>query len=598
MPLSTQNLQDMLSGFQPQEYRFLERPTSAQNPVHLDVRSGNGSTLRFRLWVFEITHGGGDRSAEESRIQITNAPAASSGLDHGGVTDLILGYSPSRQVIAAYDRRWLEKRMIAGSGSPSVQLRESEFAGALANGMHRISKSAAFGAADIVTMTPALFPKYLEDHAALLSGAAPLIGVSASTPATPQSVWEYCLSAGYYFEPDLLARYIAAIATKPFVILAGISGAGKSKMAELVAEYYSATSGSAATGSSADAEAVTGSGYVFEKTETSNRLKPRFTLVPVRPDWIDNQSVLGYVNPITGRYESTQALDLMLRAQADYQSSTDKAAAPRHFILLDEMNLARVEHYFSDWLACSESRRPGPTGEVVQQCVPLHRHAVAVASVSDAEGVMRDVNIPTTVEIPTNVIVTGTVNIDETTFGFSPKVLDRSMVIEFNAVDLEGVAVSAGSSAAAVFRFPLDLPPFRLPTLSDFKGLPVNASRHLVAINKILEDAQLHFGYRSAAEIGVFMEIYHSILPADPADADMLRAMDGAVLQKVLPRIQGNRARIEHSLMALLRYFRDLDTVAPDDLQVSSVAKLPQSYLRGFEMLDRLRSFGFTTFFR
>ena len=74
----------------------------------------------------------------------------------------------------------------------------------------------------------------------------------------------------------------------------------------------------------------------------------------MRPDWIDNQSIIRFVNPITESYESTQALDLILRARRTLTTAPAKAAAPRYFMLLDEMNLARVEHYFSDWLACAE----------------------------------------------------------------------------------------------------------------------------------------------------------------------------------------------------------------------------------------------------
>ena len=99
----------------------------------------------------------------------------------------------------------------------------------------------------------------------------------------------------------------------------------------------------------------------------------RFALVAVRPDWTDHQSILGFVNPITECYESTQVLDLVLRAERALDAADEKPSAPRYFMLLDEMNLARVEHYFSDWLACSESRRLRPDGSITQQAVPLHR---------------------------------------------------------------------------------------------------------------------------------------------------------------------------------------------------------------------------------
>src|SRR5262249_43092493 len=151
------------------------------------------------------------------------------------------------------------------------------------------------------------------------------------------NVLEYCSNQGFLFEPDLIARYLASLLTKPFVILAGVSGTGKSKLAELVAEFYTRTAVRANARGHSSSEAK----LVFTAVKGS-RDQTRFALVAVRPDWIDNQSMLGFVNPITERYESTQALDLILRAKQALDTTDDKAEAPRYFMLLDEMNLARV----------------------------------------------------------------------------------------------------------------------------------------------------------------------------------------------------------------------------------------------------------------
>ncbi len=601
MALSLQDLQEMTSGFAAKGYRCLQRPMSPQNPVKLDWTDYDGRIWKFRLWVYEVTHGGGFRDEKESRIQITNAPSKADGMDQGGAIDLIMGYSPSRRVLVAYDRRWLEKRMEKGEGSPSVQVREDEIQAALTKGMHHFKKGGvAFGVADIVTLTPEYFPEYLRNHKALLTGAMEAGSVTTVTESPNGSLWQFCLDRGFYFDPDLLARYVASLAAKPFVILAGVSGTGKSKMAELVAEYYSTSQTALAPATAAHPDPVASNAFVFD-AEKAAADPSRFALVPVRPDWIDNQSIMGFVNPITGKYESTQALDLMLRASKALEETDDQSSASRYFMLLDEMNLARVEHYFSDWLACAESRRYQDKN-ITQQPIPLHRHATAAAHLIGPDGIYTEVDVPNALEIPTNLVVTGTVNVDETTFGFSPKVLDRSMVIEFNDVDLNGMRYGVAAADLPAYRFPKVLPPFRLPTTENFKSLPLEAHDHLVAINKILEKAQLHFGYRSAAEISLFMQIYHSILPEDVDDAAMIRALDGALLQKVLPRIQGNRARIEEALCTLLWYFRNLaDPEENQDVQTikrDDVAKLPKSYSRGFEMLERLRGFGFVTFFK
>lgn len=591
----------MIGGFAAKGYGCIEQPRSPQNPVKFEWTDRDGTVRKFRLWVYEITHGGGFRDENESRIQITNAPSRADGMDHGGAIDLILGYSPSRKVVVAYDRRWLEKRMEKGEGSPSVQVKGEDIQAALTEGMHHFKKEGvAFGTADIVTLKPEFLPEYLSNHDALLTGAMETGTVIKTTEGISTSLWQFCLDRGFYFDPDLLARYVASLATKPFVILAGVSGTGKSKMAELVAEFYSADNATGAPVATASPPA-TGEAFVITPSKGVTK-RSRFALVPVRPDWIDNQSIMGFVNPITGKYESTQALDLMLRASKALKKATNKAAAPRFFMLLDEMNLARVEHYFSDWLACAESRRYRQDGSVSQQPIPLHRHSAATASLIGPNNTATEVSVPNSLAIPTNLIVTGTVNVDETTFGFSPKVLDRSMVIEFNDVDLDGMRHGVATEKLPAYRFPEDLPPFTLPTTDNFKALPQETHDHLVAINNILEKAQLHFGYRSAAEISAFMPIYNDILPEDPGDTAMLRALDSALLQKVLPRIQGNRARIEETLCMLLWYFRDLAVpTAGQDVQTikrEDQAKLPKSYSRGFEMLDRLRGFGFVTFFK
>lgn len=213
------------------------------------------------------------------------------------------------------------------------------------------------------------------------------------------------------------------------------------------------------------------------------------------------------------------------------------------------------------------------------------------------------VDVPRQLSLPTNLIVTGTVNVDETTYGFSPKVLDRSMVIEFDEVSLTGLRgnVEGTSSAEPAFRLPEFLPRFELATTNDYKALPEETHLHLVAINDILEEARLHFGYRSANEIARFLTVYSQMLPVDEADTAMLRALDIAILQKVLPRIQGNRAKIERPLGQLCMYLRELEMAAKgasfteDSIETP---RLPQSYKRAVDMLHSLSEFGFVSFFK
>lgn len=144
-------------------------------------------------------------------------------------------------------------------------------------------------------------------------------------------------------------------------------------------------------------------------------------------------------------------------------------------MLLDEMNLARVEHCFSDWLACTESRRDRGDGAIMQHPVPLHRSPNEMkARLVAPDGSMTEETVPPSLELPTNLVVTGTVNVDETTYGFSPKVLDRAMVIEFDTVDLDELRSPSGppASSGPVYRFPEALPPFRLARAEDYAALP------------------------------------------------------------------------------------------------------------------------------
>lgn len=607
MALSLNDHRAMLAGFQGAGYVRASEPGSTTNPVRIEWRV-DGHVRRYRLWAFDITHGGGGaevRAADEFRIQITNGPSEMTGFDADGVIDLLIGYSRLRDAIVAYDRRWLEswtqKREETGSGgSPSVQVKEADIQAGHDKGVHHLIKRANFGDAHIVTMSPALLPAYLFNFDNVLRGDMTSSEAQAGTPQPGQAtIFDHCRNQGFPFDPDLIARYLAALLAKPFVILAGVSGTGKSKLVELVAEFYSAT---AVTGPAPGEAPATGEGFVFAPAKGPPD-PTRFALVAVRPDWIDNQSILGFVNPITERYESTQALDLILRANRAIAAAAEKTSAPRHFMLLDEMNLARVEHYFSDWLACAESRRLRPDGSISQQLVPLHRSEKAMdTTLAKPDGTKETLPVPAALELPTNLVVTGTVNVDETTYGFSPKVLDRAMVLEFDEVDLERLRSGGAGVGAGGYRFPDTLPPFRLATAPDYASVPAGAHGHLVALNAILADARLHLGYRAANEIALFMKIYNGLLPEDTADTEWRRALDAAVLQKVLPRLSGNRAKLEPPLATLCAYLRDLELPAIDvsleSFDRAAVAALPKSYRRSIEMLESLRDFGFVSFFK
>jgi hypothetical protein len=371
-------------------------------------------------------------------------------------------------------------------------------------------------------------------------------------------------------------------------------------MAQLVAEYY-ARSPAGAPGSGVSSP-TTGPGFDFEAGAGTDR--SRIAFVPVRPDWTDNQAILGFLNPITQEYESTAALELILRARR----AADEARAagrmpPPYFLILDELNLARVEHYFSDFLSLIESRKTGAAGAIDQESIGLHRAGKVEVEAPRSNGTMETLTVPARLELPTNLYVTGTVNVDETTHGFSPKVLDRAFVLEFEDVDLEGFRTNVFASGPGAVELPRDLPPYELVTRAHFAALTTTAHEHLKAVNRILEEARLHIGYRTASEIALFVKRYEPMLTGRGPEAAEREALDAAILQKILPRIHGSRPRLELSLVRLALYLHDAVVPAaadPDTTIDSDVGStiFPASFTRTIEMLETLRSYGFVSFFK
>ena len=264
--------------------------------------------------------------------------------------------------------------------------------------------------------------------------------------------------------------------------------------------------------------------------------------MPVRPDWVDNRGLLGYFNPLTNEYSTTPFLSLLLDAQAEAERAEKEERDPYpFFVVLDEMNLARVEHYFSDFLSVLES------GE----SIPLHDSQEIEEGQNESE-------VPRNLKIPNNVFFTGTVNVDETTYMFSPKVLDRAFTIEFDRVDLEGY--SRGEIPSEPFGLSLDsadglLKPYRKPgreDWSEFNRRHGKLYKTLLQLQGILEPEHRHFGYRVANEIARFVNLARE--QSTDKDGAATAAFDLAVLQKVLPKFHGTQQELERLLRKLFRF--------------------------------------------
>lgn len=300
------------------------------------------------------------------------------------------------------------------------------------------------------------------------------------------SIYNLIKKEGFTFSVRQIINYYLSLKTKPFVILTGISGTGKTKITEL-----------------------------FAKTVCKD-FKNQYLLLPVRPDWNDDRNLIGYYNPLTKQYQTTPFLNFIMKAAQDPENP--------YFICLDEMNLARVEYYFSTFLSAMESG----SKEI---------------SLSGFNGDMEY-----KISIPPNLFFTGTVNMDETTYRFSPKVLDRANTIEFHEIDLLKAREKQDISPDNPDLKEL----FKVHFLKDDARIKSTDSKayqdwetenwdelvgFLHRINKeALEKHNLHFGYRIRDEILRYMYFSEAL---SSEDFTTETALDLQIKQKILPRIKG-----------------------------------------------------------
>ena len=288
-------------------------------------------------------------------------------------------------------------------------------------------------------------------------------------------------------------------------------------------------------------------------TEVVQQRVNNYIVVPVRPDWVDNRGLLGYLNPLTNEYSTTPFLNLLLRAHDEEKRAAAADEKPHpFFVILDEMNLARVEHYFSDFLSALESGEP----------IPLHEDETIESGESESGP-----QVPRRLKVPGNVLFTGTVNVDETTYMFSPKVLDRAFTIEFDQVDLEGF--TTGESSEDPSGLNLDGDPASLdllvssssagddwkPSHEDWVKFSEETDGHhkaLLHLHGILAAQHRHFGYRVANEIARFVNLAREQAKDTKVAVDA--AFDLALLQKVLPKLHGTQQELQTLLEQIFRF--------------------------------------------
>lgn len=374
-----------------------------------------------------------------------------------------------------------------------------------------------------------------------------------------QSVKSYIQQQGFTYPELLIENFYLSLKTKPFVILAGISGTGKTKLIQKFAEALGATEANG-----------------------------QFTLIPVRPDWNDPSDLIGYKD-LSGTFRRGKLTYVLEEA-----SAPENRKKP-YFICLDEMNLARVEYYFSDLLSILETQR-WQDGRIV------------------TDTVVAEDQVGRNIGVPENVFFIGTVNMDETTHPFSKKVLDRANTIEFNHIKLddfiglEDVAASTEEELESLYPTAQFLTGNYLQlkdAYAEYKEIIQSTVSQLVTINTVLESIHAHVGFRVRDSICFYM-IYNERFSLMKAE----EAMDLQIMQKILPRIQGNNSAIKKVIIELLmlslngsisnsnEYMdgeRDIEQVWNKAINDKSV-KYPQTTRKLIYMLRRLDDDGFTSF--
>ena len=360
---------------------------------------------------------------------------------------------------------------------------------------------------------------------------------SDNMPFEIKVIIETISATGLIFDPKFVERYLCSLLTKPFVILSGLTGSGKTQLA-----------------------------MAFPKLICED--KSQYKLIPVGADWTNREQLLGYPNALRpGEYvmPDNGALHLILEA-----SKPENQNKP-YFLVLDEMNMSYVERYFADFLSAMESGEEIPLWEGNKE-------------------------VPATITLPKNLFIIGTINVDETTYMFSPKVLDRSNVIEFRINKEQMLEYLGGTGKIAQIENRAERAADFVATASkDFAGaLSDEMKTTLISMFDTLSKIQKEFGYRTAHEMSRFITICKCY--TDMSDEE---AIDAAMVQKLLPKIHGSRKKISPVLTALWQLCYKQDSVEIDTLDTMpslDTFKYPLTAEKIWRMYQIAQDNGFTSF--
>lgn len=366
--------------------------------------------------------------------------------------------------------------------------------------------------------------------------------------------------------------YITAIKSKPFLLLAGISGTGKSRIVRELARAC----------------------WDVDSPEYTAHKPKNYEMLQVKPNWHDSSELIGYVSRINGeQYVVGPFLRFMVKAILDPNTP--------YFLCLDEMNLAPVEQYFAEFLSVIESRKQ-ENGKVVTDPIVDYEPTQAYKSLIDQlfeddenraeylkeEGGKR-------LSIPQNLIVVGTVNMDETTFSFSRKVLDRAMTIEMNEVDLSGGLTDKHEIIGKLeYERLIGDKVEGVDVYQNYQAVCDQAIAYLQKINDVLEGTPFKVAYRTRNEFLLYVVNnlpYRKDEEGNGLSEDIVvaRALDEITSMKVLSRIEGDDQKVGQELL------EGLKQVVSDMLPDESMRETSISLAKLREM-DKRRESGFTSF--
>lgn len=381
-------------------------------------------------------------------------------------------------------------------------------------------------------------------------------------------------------------QYVTAIKSKPFLLLAGISGTGKSRIVRELARSCWDTD-----------------------SEEYKAQKPRnFEMIQVKPNWHDSSELLGYVSRINGdRFIVGPFLKFMVKAMQEPEMP--------YFLCLDEMNLAPVEQYFAEYLSVIESRKLSEGGSIETDPIIDFEESTAYWSLinqlfSEEEDKEYKKNDGKKLTIPQNLIVVGTVNMDETTFSFSRKVLDRAMTIEMNEVNLmsglkdrhepigkQSVETLVGNAVEGV------------DVYDHYQDVCDICLKYLTEVNAVLDGTPFKVAYRTRNEVLLYVVNnlpYNQTEEGETLSQEYViaKSLDEITNMKILSRIEGDESKVSKNFLDTLVETIKNELSLISDLQYGAEAKQTEeerieksiSVAKLVEMTKKLNASGYTSY--